>query len=506
MSVRRLEVVVFLAGAATLATEIAASRLLAPYFGSSTVVWANIIGLILAYLALGYWLGGKLADRQPKQTVLGLILLVAALAVAALPFVARPILDVAVRGFDSLSVGAVAGSFVAALALFALPVTLLGMVSPFAIRLALVDVASAGGVAGRLYALSTAGSIVGTFVSAIVTIEAFGTQRTMVGTGVLLSLSAALLLRPVAFVAAALLAALALIPSGGIKRGADRLYEAESRYGYVSVVRNHDGSRALQLNEGVASQSLWYRDSVLTGGYWDLFLLLPPLLSQQPERMLVIGNAGGTIARAYARFYPSVGIDGVELDPVVTDTGERFLGLRSNPRLRVITADGRPYLRATERRYDLIVVDAYRQPYIPFYLATVEFFDLVRAHLRPGGAVALNVAKVPDDHRLSDALGTTLLHVFPQAWRLPLLRFNDLLLAFDRPVGRDEVELRVARVPAAVRPLVPLFRRDLQPVRRAGRALTDDRAPVEWLTDRMLIEQIRRGEGLNEDLLPTRPE
>ncbi|MEX0817651.1 MAG: fused MFS/spermidine synthase, partial [Gaiellales bacterium] len=158
----RLGVVVFMGGAGTLATEIAASRLLAPYFGSSTVVWANIIGLILVYLSLGYWLGGKLADRHPEPRLLGLIVVVAALVIAVLPFAAQPILDLTLRGLDAVSVGAVVGSFFAALALFAVPVTLLGVVSPFAIRLALVDVGEAGSVAGRLYALSTVGSILGT--------------------------------------------------------------------------------------------------------------------------------------------------------------------------------------------------------------------------------------------------------------------------------------------------------------------------------------------------------
>ena len=140
----RLSVVVFAAGAATLATEIAASRLLAPYFGSSTIVWANIIGLILLYLSVGYWLGGKVADRRPEPRVLGGMILVAALAIAVTPFVARPILDLALRGLDAVSVGAVVGSFFAALALFAVPVTLLGAVSPFAIRLALDNVGGGG--------------------------------------------------------------------------------------------------------------------------------------------------------------------------------------------------------------------------------------------------------------------------------------------------------------------------------------------------------------------------
>jgi hypothetical protein len=159
----RLGLVAFLVGGATLATEISASRLLAPYFGASTVVWANVIGLTLAYLALGYWLGGRLADRRPDPRVLGLILLVAATALAVTPFAARPFLRWALHGFDSVSVGSVVGSFFAALALFAVPVTALGAAAPFLVRLALDSVNEAGRVAGRLYALSTAGSLVGTF-------------------------------------------------------------------------------------------------------------------------------------------------------------------------------------------------------------------------------------------------------------------------------------------------------------------------------------------------------
>ena len=505
MSLRRLGTVAFVSGAGTLSTEIAASRLLAPYFGSSTIVWANIIGLILAYLSIGYWLGGKLADRRPQPGLLGLIVLVAGLFIAAIPFAARPILDAALHGFATISIGAVAGSFVAALGLFAVPVTLLGTVSPFAIRLALTDVAEAGEVSGRLYALSTVGSIVGTFVSALVAIQTFGTQRTMVGAATLLALAATLLLGRAALAAPLVIAALLFIPPDAIKRSAGRLYETESPYQYVSVVQQEDGSRALELNEGLALHSLWYPRSVLTGGYWDLFLLLPPLVSRPPERMLVIGNAGGTIARAYGRFYPDVAIDGVELDPAVTAAGRRFLGLGDNPRLHVATADGRLYLETTRRSYDLVVIDAYRQPYIPFYLATKEFFALVRSHLRPGGLVALNVAKVPGDDRLSDTIGTTLLSAFPQAWRLRVLRFNDLTFALGRPAHRTELLRRVGSAPAPIASLVPPFRRNLRLVRPSGRVVTDDRAPVEWLTDRMLVEQIRRGAGLDERALPTAP-
>ncbi len=501
----RLSAVVFTAGAATLATEIAASRLLAPYFGSSTIVWANIIGLILLYLSLGYWLGGKVADRRPEPRVLGWMLLAAALAVAVTPFVARPILDVGVRGLDAVSVGAVVGSFFAALALFAVPVTLLGAVSPFAIRLSLVDVGEAGTVAGRLYALSTLGSIVGTFLSAIVTIPLVGTQRTMLGSAVLLALASALLLGSRWQLLTLALAGLLFVPAGTIKASSGLLYETESSYQYIQIVERDDGSRALKLNEGVAVHSVWHEHSVLTGGVWDTFLLVPPLLDRPVERMLVIGNAGGTVARAFGELYPDVEIDGVEIDPEVSEAARRYMGLDDNPRLNVITADGRPYLELADDTYDLIVVDAYHQPYIPFYLATREFFASVREHLRPGGVVALNVAGVPGDERLSRAIGSTLLAEFPQAWRWRPLRFNELMLGFDRPVELDELLERAGAAPAAVGSLVPLFQGGVAPVLATERPLTDDRAPVEWLTDRMIIDFVARGGELDEDYLPTRP-
>ncbi len=501
----RLGVLVFAGGAGTLATEIAASRLLAPYFGSSTIVWANIIGLILVYLALGYWLGGKVADRRPEPRLLGAIVLVAALFVAVLPFIARPILDVAVRGLDAVSVGAVVGSFFAALALFAVPVTLLGAVAPFAIRLALDDVGEAGTVAGRLYALSTLGSILGTFLSAVVMIPLVGTQRTMVGSAALLVFAAALVLGNRWQLATIAVAAVLFAPSGQIKASPGLLYETESTYQYVQVVERSDGSRALKLNEGVAVHSVWYPDSVLTGGEWDMFLLVPPLLGRPVERMLVIGNAGGTIARAYGELYPDVAVEGVEIDPKVSEAGRRFLGLGDNPNLRVITDDGRPFLQLTDSRYDLVVVDAYRQPYIPFYLATKEFFDLARDRLTPGGILALNVAAVPGDDRLSRAIGSTVLAAFPQAWSWKPLRFNELVLALDRPLERDELVRRAGDAASAVDSLVPLFRSDLEPVSANADVLTDDRAPVEWLTDRMIIDFIAAGGELDESPLPTAP-
>jgi spermidine synthase len=499
----RLGVVAFLVGGATLATEISASRLLAPYFGASTVVWANIIGLTLAYLALGYWLGGRLADRRPEPGVLAAVLLVAAVSLAVTPFAARPALRWAVDGLDALSAGAVVGSFFAALALFAVPITALGAAAPFLVRLSLDRVDEAGRVAGRLYALSTAGSLAGTFLAALVAIPWIGTQRTLVATAACVALGAALLAGRAWLAAPVAVAALLAVPPPAIKHA---LHETESEYQYIRVVADGQGGRELELNEGVVSHSAWRPDTVLTGRYWDLFLVLPPLLREPSRSMLVIGNAGGTIGRAYGRFYPRVAIDGVELDPQLNKVARRFFGAGDNPKMRLIAADGRPFLERTGTRYDLIVVDAYRQPYVPFYLATAEFFRLAREHLRPGGAIALNVATTPHDRQLSQAIGTTLLTAFPQAWRWRALRFNDVLFAMRERVTRDELLRRAGRAPAELASLLPLLRERLTPVRPHGTPLTDDRAPVEWLTDRMILDQAARGGRLDEPALPTAPD
>ena len=437
--------------------------------------------------------------------MLGWIVVAAALFIAVLPFVSRPVLDVAVRGLDAISVGAVVGSFFAALALFAVPVTLLGAVSPFAIRLALDNVGEAGTVAGRLYALSTVGSILGTFSSALVLIPLIGTQRTMLLSSVLLVLAGGLVLGARWQLLTIAVATLLFVPAETIKASSGLLYETESPYQYIQVLRKPNGSRVLKLNEGVAVHSVWYPRSVLTGGEWDMFLVAPPLLGRPLQNMLVIGNAGGTIARAYGTLYPDVQIDGVELDPEVTEAGRRFLGLDDNPKLHVITADGRPFLAGTDKRYDLILVDAYRQPYIPFYLATREFFRLARDHLTPGGLLAVNVAAIPGDEKLGEAIGTTLLAEFPAAWRWKPLRFNELMLAFNGPSSADELRHRVGRAPLGVQALVPLFRSGLGPVSPVGEPLTDDHAPVEWLTDRMIVDFIAHGGELEERPLPTQP-
>jgi spermidine synthase len=377
-------------------------------------------------------------------------------------------------------------------------------VAPFAIRLAVTDLSVAGAVSGRLYALSTVGSIFGVFLPAIVTIELVGVQRTLVGTAILVALGGSLLLRRRWLAAPVALAAVLAVPVGIVKPVAGLLYEKESQYQFVQVVQK-GAVRDLYLNEGIAVHSEWRPHSVLTGDEWDMFLTVPPLLRRPVRSVAILGNAGGTTARAYGVFYPSARIDGVELDPAVTAAARRYMGLGRIRRLHVITADARPFLLHTHDRFDLILVDAYRQPYVPFYLATQQFFRLVRSRLRPGGIVALNVATVPGDHRLAGGIAGTLRTEFPQVLTWQALRLSQLVLGFERPVSRARLRAAVARTPQRIRVLTRLLAEHAREAAPSSQPWTDDRAPVEWVTDRMILEYAARGGKLHERLLPTAP-
>jgi spermidine synthase len=487
-----------------MATEICASRLLAPFYGSSTIVWANIIGLILLSLSLGYWLGGKLADRHPCRRLLGWLVVGGAVLTAVVPFVARPFLDWSVGGLESMAAGTVIGSFFASLVLFVPPVTLLGTVSPFAIRLGIRDLSKAGAVAGRVFALSTGGSLLGTFLPSLLTIPLVGTQRTMLGAAALIALSAAFLLGPRWLVIGLALGGLLALPPGVVKAETGLLYETESRYQFIQVLEQGT-QRRLQLNEGYAVHSLYRPDTVLTGGEWDMFLAVPPLLGRPVERVAILGNAGGTTARAYGVFYPQASIDGVEIDPAVSSVGRRYFGMAENPRLTVHDEDARPFLSASAESWDLIFIDAYRQPYVPFYLATREFFRTVRLHLRPGGIVALNISTVPGDDRLARDIAGTLAAEFPQVVTWQALRFNQLVVGLVDPLPLEEMRTRLATASGRMRTLTDLMAAGLTPASPLARPWTDDTCPVEWITDRMIVSYAARGDATPEQLLPTAP-
>jgi len=488
-----LPLLVFVVGTGSLGAEIAAVRLLAPYFGASTIVWANTIGVVLVALSVGYWLGGRWADRRPEMRSLCLLALTAAALLAVVPFLADPLLDVAVQALDSISAGAFLGSLVGVLGLVAIPVLLLGAVSPYAVRLAVTEVEHAGEVAGRLYALSTAGSLVGTLLSALVFIPLVGTRRTFLIFALAIAIVAVLGLRPARryALAPAAIAALIALPVGTLKADAEGgrvIYETDTEYQYARVVERTDGSRALELNEGQAQHSIYDRGSVLTGDVWDGHLVLPfTALDSPPRRVAILGNAAGTTSRAYERFFPRARVDGVEIDSELSEIGRRFFDM-DNPRLHLYHEDARPYLRRTEARYDVISVDAYRQPYIPFYLATKEFFELVRDRLAPGGVVIVNAGHPEEQDDLEEVLTATMGEAFPHVLRDPIEDTNTLIVASERPVSAARLRRAIPTLPPGLQGTARAAGARIGPPLEGGRVYTDDKAPVEWLIDKSIVD------------------
>ncbi|MCW2999060.1 MAG: Spermine synthase [Solirubrobacterales bacterium] len=496
-----IEVLAFVVGAASLGAEIAAARLMAPWFGASTIVWANTIATVLVALSVGYFVGGRLADRDPTPAGLSRVILAAAILLAIVPFIANPFLRVSVEALDSVSAGAFVGSLLGVLVLIAVPVVLLGAVAPYAVRLTVTTVEEAGRVAGRLYAISTLGSLAGVFLASLVLVPFVGTRRTFLCFAVALALVAALGMgRRWAIVLPLLLASLVAVPVGTVKAtgGGKVIWERETEYQYARVVQDPDGERRLELNEGQAVHSVYTPGQWLTGNYWDEMLVLP--FAAQPARaprsVAILGNAAGTTARAYGHYFPGTRIDGVEIDGELNHVGRELFDLRA-PDLHLHTADARPFLRQADRRWDVIIVDAYRQPYIPFYLSTREFFSLVRKRLTPGGVVIVNVGHPEHSDRLEKVLSATMAREFQTVLRDPSQPVNTMLVGTDAPASATTLAAAAGpdgTLPPLLRPTAEATASRLAPRLRGGKVYTDDVAPVEWLIDASIVQVAADGQ------------
>jgi spermidine synthase len=491
----------FVGGLSSLGIEFAAARLLAPFFGQSLFIWGTLIGLILIYLTIGYYVGGRLADRRPETRLLFALAAAAALWMAAIPIVSRPILSVAQTGFAQLSAGLVLGSLISVIVLFAVPVILLGMVSPFVIRLRIRHLETAGNAAGAVYALSTLGSILGTFLPVFWLIPTFGTRPTILILAFLLALvSTAGLVGPrqerLYLLIPVVIVLLAVLSGSGI-RGAlygQLVYETDSAYSYIQVVRSGSETQLL-IDDGHAIHSIYDPTTLYTHGYWDDALLAPYFgTGRSPGHIALVGLAGGTVARQFTAINGPIPIDGVELDPKIVDVGRRFFDMRE-PNLRVIVADGRYWMATSAGTYDVIFVDAYRQPYIPWYLTTREFFESARAHLAPGGVLAINVGRTSSDDRLVDALNGTLTAVFPHVFLIDSGRFdNTVIYGTSSPTtvaqfvtrAKDERNPRLQPIIAEA-----LSTGNVRVGRPNGIVFTDELAPVERLIDNIILGYIR---------------
>jgi spermidine synthase len=507
---------VFCAGMTSLAIEFGASRLLGNTFGTSNLVWASIIGLILIYLTVGYFIGGRWADRSPRLLTMYTILAWGGFTAGIVPFFARPVLRMAADAFDQLQVGILFGSFTAVLILFIVPVTLLGTISPFAIRLAIVDSRQAGRISGQIYAISTLGSFIGTFLSVLVLIPLVGTTFTF--------LAFSLFLVMVAWVGIfksggwkralvwswmpLILCGLGIVwGRGPIKKTAGEIYEQESAYNYIQVI-GQNGYRYLRLNEGQGIHSEWNATDLNYGGPWQEFLIAPffnspPYQVNQVKSMAIIGLAAGTVARQATAVFGDIPIDGFEIDPAIIAVGRKYFGM-TMPNLHAVAMDGRVGLEQSAKTYSIIAVDAYRPPYIPPHLTTQEFFQSAWHHLTPDGVLVVNVGRSPTDRTLVNQIASTVQTVFPSVFLVDVPgSYNTMVYATRQPAQFANLVTNLERLKAeASTPSLLIGSMQVaaafaQPTPPISVVYTDDWAPIEWVTNNMVLNYVLFGD-LNE--------
>jgi spermidine synthase len=508
---RYLLFTVFISGMTTLAAELAASRLIGNVFGTSNIVWASIIGLILIYLTFGYFLGGRWADANPTPAALYRVLAWGAFTLGLVPYIAGPVLRSAATAFEFLQVGILGASFIAVLILFSVPITLLGTISPFAIRLSVEDTAHAGQTSGQIYAISTLGSFIGTFLPTLVTIPAIGTKNTFLVFSLLLLFVALaglgkfagrqnmlrLMWMPV------VIAIVAAFSRGqALKNSTGQVYETESAYNYIQVAQQN-GYTILRLNEGQGVHSIYNPNTLQYNGPWDQFLVSPYFYADRKpsdiKRVAIVGLAAGTTARQMTAVYGNIPIDGFEIDPKIVEVGQKYFDMNM-PNLNIIIGDGRLNLEQSPYKYDIIAVDAYRPPYIPPQMTTQEFFQIAASHLTDQGVLTLNSASVPGDRRLINGLATTMGTIFPSIYTVDIPgSLNTMIFATKQKTIPENLAVNLVTLSqdASVNPLLIAAMQvafaNLKTGYETTTVFTDDHAPIEWIVNDMVIRFIVGG-------------
>jgi predicted membrane-bound spermidine synthase len=508
---RYLLFTVFISGMTTLAAELAAARLIGNVFGTSNIVWATIIGLILIYLTVGYFLGGKWADANPNPAALYRVLAWGAFTLGLVPYIAGPVLRSAASAFEFLQVGILGASFIVVLVLFSVPITLLGTISPFAIRLSVDNPAHAGQISGQIYAISTLGSFIGTFLPTLVTIPAIGTKNTFLLFSMTLLIVALIglarfadrraILRH-AWMPILLILAAWISRQQSIKSSMGQIYETESAYNYIQV-QQRNGFTELRLNEGQGVHSIYHPDTLQYDGPWDQFLVSPYFYENRKpsdvRRIAIVGLAAGTAARQMTAVYGDIPIDGFEIDPKIVEVGQQYFGM-TMPNLKVYVGDGRLGLEQSPYAYDIIAVDAYRPPYIPPHMTTREFFEICASHLADDGVLAINTASVPDDRRLINGLATTMGTIFPSIYTMDIpSTLNTMIFATKQETNPDNFAANLVALAqdSSVHPLLintmHVTSANLKSGYETTQVFTDDHAPVEWIVNDMVIRFILEG-------------
>lgn len=501
---------VFLSGMTTLAIEFTASRMLQTVFGTSNIVWANVIGLVLLFLTVGYFIGGRVADKYPRPVLFYMLMTAGGFCSVFFLLMTSAVLRSTMVSLSAMDLGAVVGSFVGVFMAIAIPITLLGCISPFAIRLGVQHVEEAGRISGRIYAISTWGSLLGTYLPVLYVIPTAGSRMTAVIFGTILMLTGLTGIFKEAkhplHKAVPTLCCLALIPfailwtRGNIKTTTTQVFESESPYNYVEVRKRSD-CYYLFLNEGAAVHSVYCEDrpiprrnSVYTAMTIAPLLSDPQTLEAHPaKRLAIVGLGAGTLVKLYNLAYGVMDVDGIEIDPEIVDVARTYFDM-NDPGLSVHVGDGRYELNQLDGNYDVIALDAYRPPYIPWHLTTREFFSEIKSQLNENGKVVINTFRPLSDRRLVNAITTSLSGMFANVYAIDTGRYNTAIIASVSPTCIENISDNMAldgfKSKEVLNIAYDIMKNGLKPLETSDIVFTDEVAPVEPMIDSMLFRNL----------------
>ena len=496
----------FFAGMSVMAVELGASRLLAPYFSSSQIVWTIIIGTIMIAMALGNIYGGRSSDKDPNPDRLYKRITIAAVWIALIPVVGKYII-IGISALIVLTVNTnflIIAAFAACMIIFVFPLFLLGTVTPSLVKYTVDSLDDNGKVVGNLNASNTIGSIIGTFVPTFISIPSVGTSITfLIFSGILLILAFIYFISGKVKSKTAIVAAVLYIFSCIFGHSnsfafwnSDLKVEDESIYNYLQVYED-DNRVVLSTNVLFGVQSVYMKERSLTGMYYD-YAMAAPFMSgiytkERQLNMLILGMGTGTYATQCSRYLGDMNIKGVEIDEKITDLAREYFELPDD--IKVTTYDGRAYLQAlSDDKYDVIMVDAYQDITIPFQMSTVEFFTLVKEHLTDDGILVVNMnMRGEQKGDINKYLADTISCVFSEIYTVDvgystnreLFASNnpDALEVFAQNVGlEDDTEL-IGMMNRVSNGLVRYEAGD--------HVMTDDKAPVELLGMKVIDEIIK---------------
>lgn len=409
---------VFICGAMVMIFELVGSRVLGPYLGTSIYVWTSLIGVIMGSLSLGYWLGGKYADKNPSLQNLATIIFVSGLLIIIVNIFREHLLS----AIDIIKMDTVSKSLIASLALFFIPSTFLGMVSPYAAKLKLNSLNTSGSTVGNLYALSTLGSIVGTFMAGYWLIPSFGTQKIIYGIGTVLMLNSLLIAVTRHTIQIALASAGILLLLFAPKSS----FDFDSMYSRIWIYETNFGANNEKIlamrTDSKSIQSAMFLNSDEFVLEYSKYFRLGSFYNKSINEALVIGGAGYTYPKDFLKNFPEAKLDVVEIDPKMTELAKKYFNLKEDPRLTIYHEDSRIFLNNTTKKYDAIYVDAFGAITVPYQLTTVEFVEKMKNALNPGGVVIINTISSIEgtNNKFLLAEYKTYNQVFPQVKVFPV--------------------------------------------------------------------------------------